>query len=106
MTAATYAPSCFNKQSWRFLVVINDEELAKAHEALSSANYWFKKPPFVVAAATNPYLGCQLSYRQDYAFSDCGLATENLMLQAIKEGLYAHTIAGFNPLKVKKIRYP
>jgi hypothetical protein len=27
MTAATYAPSCFNNQPWRFLVVSRDREL-------------------------------------------------------------------------------
>jgi nitroreductase len=47
-------------------------------------------------------LGCQLNDRRDYAFFDCGLATENLVLQAVKEGLYAHPIAGFNPLAVKE----
>jgi hypothetical protein len=25
MTAATYAPSCFNYQSWRFIVVLDEE---------------------------------------------------------------------------------
>ena len=27
MTAATYAPSCFNNQPWRFLVVSRDRQL-------------------------------------------------------------------------------
>ena len=102
MTAATYAPSCFNNQSWRFLVVLNEEELCKIHEALPDANYWVKKASMVVAVATKPDLDCQLSDRRDYALFDCGLATENLVLQAVKEGLYAHPIAGFNPLKVKE----
>jgi nitroreductase len=102
MTAATYAPSCFNNQSWRFLVVTDDEGLSKVHEALSSGNYWVKKAPLVVVVATKPDLGCQLSDRRDYALFDCGLATENLMLQAFKEGIYAHAIAGFDPFKIKE----
>ena len=36
MTAATYAPSCFNNQSWRFVVVKEDEPLKKLHNTLSS----------------------------------------------------------------------
>ena len=102
MTAATYAPSCFNKQSWRFLVVLDEEDLGKIHETLPDANYWVKKAPMVVAVATRHDLDCQLSDRRDYALFDCGLATENLVLQAFKEGLYAHPIAGFDPFKVKE----
>jgi nitroreductase len=102
MTAATYAPSCFNNQSWRFLVATDDGALEKVHGALSGGNYWVKKASVVVVVATKPDIDCQLSDRRDYAFFDCGLATENLMLQSFKEGLYAHAIAGFDPLKVKE----
>ena len=102
MTAATFAPSCFNKQPWRFLVVSNRKDLDKIHEALPDANYWVKKAPMVVVVATRLDLDCQLSDRRDYAFFDCGLATGNLVLQSLREGLYAHPIAGFDPLKVKK----
>ena len=102
MTAATYAPSCFNNQSWRFLVVSDAPGLALIHEALTDANYWVKKSPLIVAIATKPDLDFQLSDRRDYDFFDCGMAAENLMLQAFKEGLYAHALAGFDPLTVKK----
>lgn len=101
MTAATYAPSCFNNQSWRFLVVTEDEALDKIHDALTSANYWVKKAPAVVIVATKPEFGCRLNDNRDYALFDCGLATENLMLQGFKEGLYAHALAGFDPFKIK-----
>lgn len=101
MTAATYAPSCFNNQSWRFLVATSHDALEKIHPALPDANYWVKKAPMVVAVLTKLTLDCQLSDRRDYALFDCGLATENLMLQAFKEGLFAHAIAGFDPVKIK-----
>ena len=101
MTAATFAPSCFNNQSWRFLVVTDDEALKKIHEALSDGNYWVKRAPAVVVVTTKPEFDCRLSDRRDYALFDCGLATENLMLQGFKEGLYAHAIAGFDPVKIK-----
>jgi nitroreductase len=83
-------------------VVAKEEELNKIHATLPDANYWVKKAPMVVVVATRLDLGCQLNDRRDYAFFDCGLATENLVLQAVKEGLYAHPIAGFNPLAVKE----
>lgn len=101
MKAATWAPSCFNNQSWRFLVVTEEAALKKVHEALSGGNYWIKNGPAVVVVATQLDFGCRLSDRRDYALFDCGLATENLMLQGFKEGLYAHAVAGFDPLKIK-----
>ena len=70
MTAATYAPSCFNNQSWRFVVVKKDGFLKKLHDALSSGNYWMKNAPVIVIAATKHELGCQLTDRRDYAFFD------------------------------------
>lgn len=101
MAAATLAPSCFNNQSWRFLVVTEEQALARVHEALSGGNYWVKTAPAVVVVATRLEFGCRLSDRRDYALFDCGLAAENLMLQGFKEGLYAHAIAGFDPIKIK-----
>jgi glutaredoxin-dependent peroxiredoxin len=101
MTAATFAPSCFNNQSWRFLVVKDDEALKKIHDSLSDGNYWVKNAPAVVVVATKLEFGCRSSDRRDYALFDCGLATENIMLQGFKEGLYAHAIAGFDPFKIK-----
>lgn len=103
LTAACYAPSCFNNQSWRLLVAESDTALAAVRQALSSGNYWMKKAPVVVVVATRPDLDCQLSDRRDYTLFDCGLAVENLMLQAFHEGLLAHAIAGFDPLKVKAV---
>jgi nitroreductase len=101
MAAATFAPSCFNNQSWRFLVATDDEALKKIHDTLPDANYWFKRAPAVVVVATRLEFGCRLNDRRDYALFDCGLATENLMLQGFKEGLYVHAIAGFDPFKIK-----
>ena len=102
MTAATYAPSCFNNQSWRFLVAKDDESLKKIRGTMSDGNYWAKKAPAVAIVATQQEFACQLNDQRDYALFDCGLAVENLLLQALKEGIYAHPIAGYDPLKVKE----
>ena len=102
MTAATFEPSCFNNQSWRFLVATNDDALTKMHAALAGANYWAKRAPVILAVVTKPDLDCQLSDRRDYAFFDCGLAVESMILQGMKEGIIAHPMAGFDPLKVKE----
>lgn len=102
MTAATYAPSCFNSQPWRFMVVKSPENLEKLHESLTGGNYWAKKAPVIVVVATKTSFDAKLSDNREYALYGCGLAAQNLQLQATKEGLYAHPMAGFDPLIVKK----
>lgn len=100
--AATYAPSCFNSQPWRLMFVTDEQRLEKLHGALSGGNYWAKKAPLMVVVATKLDLDARLSDGRDYALFGCGLATENLLLQAFAEGLYAHPMAGFDPLIVKE----
>jgi nitroreductase len=102
MTAATYAPSCFNSQPWRFLVVNQEKELAVVKDNLSGGNYWAKKAPVIVLVCTKPEIDCQLSDRRDYAFFSTGLAVENLILQATTEGLIAHPVAGYKPVALKE----
>ena len=102
LTAATYAPSCFNSQPWRFVVVSSKEKLEVVRGYLSSGNYWAKKAPVVILAATKADLDCQLSDGRDYAFFDLGQAVQSMILQAAKEGLVAHPIAGFKPVEIKR----
>lgn len=52
MTAATYAPSCFNSRSWGFMVINEPETLPKAKEALTDGNYLAKKAPVLVVGVT------------------------------------------------------
>jgi nitroreductase len=102
MTAATYAPSCFNSQPWRFMVVDQQPELEKIHASLTGGNYWARTAPLIVVVATKPSFDAVLSDNREYALYGCGLAAMNLVLQATKEGLYAHPMAGFDPLVVKE----
>ena len=102
MRAATYAPSCFNNQPWRFVVLTGEEELAKAKDGLSTGNYWAGKAPVIVLAVTRQDLDCRLSQGRDYAYFDLGQAVQSLILQATAEGLIAHPIAGFKPAVIKE----
>ena len=103
MEAATLAPSCFNNQSWRFVVIEDHDQLDRVKEYLSEGNYWAQKTPLIILVATKEDFGCRLSDNRNYALLDIGLASMNLLLQATKEGLYAHPIAGYNPVEIKKI---
>jgi nitroreductase len=100
--AAILAPSCSNKQSWRFLVCSKAESLSAARSALSSGNYWAAKAPVLVIVLTGDALDCELSDDRHYAQFDTGMAAMNLMLQATREGLYAHPMAGFDPLVLRE----
>lgn len=100
-TAATMAPSCSNKQPWRFMIASEGEALEKAREALLGGNYWAKKAPVLVVVTTRDSLDCQLNDDRNYAQFDVGMACFGLMLQATREGLYAHPMAGFDPEKLR-----
>jgi nitroreductase len=99
--AATFAPSCYNNQPWRFVAVRDPAILDAVKAQLSEGNVWAKTAPLIILACTKPSLDCRLDEGRDYSFFDLGLATMNLMLQADHEGLVAHPIAGFNPKKTK-----
>jgi glutaredoxin-dependent peroxiredoxin len=101
LTAAHLAPSCQNKQGWRF-VAITGEALAGFRELLPGGNKWATSAPLIVAGATKPSLDCRLEEGRDYANFDLGMAVMNLMLQATREGLVAHPIAGYPPVKVRE----
>ena len=103
MTAATYAPSCSNKQPWRFIVANNEEARAKVHEGLLGGNYWAKKAPMFILAATKPDLDCNLKDRREYALFDLGQAVMSLQYQAVHEGLIAHPMAGFKDTALKEL---
>jgi nitroreductase len=103
LAAAHLAPSCFNNQPWQFVVYRSDEELASVHDALDKGNHWARKSAFIVAVVTDPDDDCRLNDRRDYALFDTGMAVENMMLQAVHEGLLAHPMAGFDPSLVKEI---
>lgn len=100
--AAILAPSCNNKQSWRFVVFTEGEAIKNAREALLGGNYWAKKAPVLVAVLTSDPLDCQLTDDRNYAQFDTGMAVMNLMLQATREGLYAHPMAGFDPVVLRE----
>jgi len=100
MEAARLTPSCGNKQPWRFLVLTDESALQKGFKALSGGNYWAKHCAFLVFGITKKDLDCQMPDGREYAHFDTGMAVENMMLQAVREGLIAHPMAGYNPSTV------
>ncbi|MCF7876607.1 nitroreductase family protein [Candidatus Bipolaricaulota bacterium] len=101
--AAHLAPSCFNNQPWRFVLVEESAKLDRIKEALPGGNYWVKKAPLIIAVVSRQELDCELSHGRIYYKFDCGLAVENLLLQATEMGLVAHPIAGFDPEVTREV---
>jgi len=101
LEAATLAPSCSNNQPWRIIAVAG-ETLPALREALTESNKWATRAPLIVVFATKPSLDCRLDAGRDYAYFDLGQAAMALQLQATREGLYAHPIAGYSPARAAK----
>jgi nitroreductase len=94
--AARWAPSSGNTQPWRFVVVDAPEALARAHTALKPGNLtWAGRAPLLLLVCANPEDDGAINGQPLYLF-DCGLATENLLLQGIAEGLVVHPMAGWD----------
>ena len=103
LRAAHLAPSCFNSQPWRFIVVDDGNLLDEIKGAMPGGNYWTQPAPVIIAVTSHRDLDCKLSDGRDYFFLGCGMALGNLMIQATQMGLIAHPIAGFNPVKTKEL---
>ncbi len=104
LEAARVAPSSFNEQPWRFLVFeeIDRDALAQARSCLAEGNEWAKKAPLLllsVAAERWQKSGSPNRHAQH----DVGLASENLALQAIAEGLVVHFMAGFDAKHAREL---
>lgn len=97
LEAARWAPSSFNDQPRFFLVFDGSDPVAleKARACLVPGNAWALKAPVLllsVARETFAYNGKPNRHGQH----DTGLATENLLLEAVELGLVAHAMAGFD----------
>ncbi len=96
--AARWAPSAYNEQPWRFIAATKDDsyDYTKMLSCLVDANQaWAKAAPLLLI----------LVVKRDFDFNgkpnrwaqhDCGLALENLLLEAVELGLAAHPMAGFS----------
>lgn len=100
--AASLAPSCFNKQPWRYVAVHDRGILAQVHQALARGNEWAEDASMLIAVCSQRELDCVLGDREYYLF-DTGMATAFLILRATELGLVAHPFAGFKPKKTGEI---
>ena len=93
MDAARWSPSCFNAQPWRFFTSTQDT-FAEFLDLLVDANQAWAKDASVLG-----FLVAQKNFEHngkanDHARFDCGAAWMSMSLQARKEGLHTHGMAG------------
>ncbi len=101
-TCAGLAPSCFNKQPWRFVFVRSPESLRALRDAINKGNEWTFASSLIAALYTRTDLDCVVKERE-YALFDTGMAAAFFILRATELGLVAHPIAGFDEAKARDI---
>ena len=65
-SAASLAPSCFNKQPWRFVFVYGREALSQLHPALSKGNEWAREASLIIAVFSKKELDCVMKDGREY----------------------------------------
>ena len=97
LEAARWAPSCFNEQPWRYLVFDNSnvEALHRARACLIGFNSWAHKAPVLMLSVARDSFTSNGNPNR-HAQHDVGLASQNLVLEAVHQGLAAHQMGGFD----------
>ncbi len=98
LEAARWAPSSFNEQPWRFIIARreNTDAFERMLRCLKEGNQtWAQKSPVLLISVAKTYFGDDPAQANRHAFHDVGLATSQLVLQALDHGLYVHQMAGF-----------
>lgn len=99
---ASIAPSCGNKQPWRYVFVHDKKVLNELFTVLSEGNKWVEKASMIIGVFSKPESDCMIGERHYYLF-DTGMATAFIILRATELGLVAHPIAGFKETQAKEI---
>lgn len=100
---AQLAPSCMNKQPWKFIFVHEKELLTQLqNESLTRGNAWAKAASLIIAVFSKKDMDCVIGDREYFLF-DTGMATAFMILYLTEQGLVAHPIAGYNPERAKKL---
>jgi nitroreductase len=97
LEAARWAPSSFNDQPRYFLVFdgSNPDDLERARACLVPGNAWAIRAPMLMLSVAREAFE-RNGKPNRHGQHDTGLATENLLLQAVELGLVTHAMAGFD----------
>lgn len=90
--AARCAPSSRNSQPWRFVVIRQGTRRTAINDDLVAwGTPWAAEAPVLIAVVADVTKGT-IHCGSNYALFDCGLAVQNVLLQASSLGLAAHPV--------------
>jgi nitroreductase len=101
--AARWAPSGGNKQPWNFLFATQEDAEAHARlgATLNEGNIiWAQHAPVLILVVAKLY---EYAGKEQFSFYDVGMASGNLMAQAIALGLTTHQMGGFDADKARRL---
>ena len=105
LEAARWAPSSYNEQPWFFLVArkMDPSEFAKLLGCLVEANQAWAKAASVLMISVVKRTFDHNGKPNRCALHDVGLASENMVLEAVAQGLAAHGMAGIEMEKIREL---
>ena len=101
LEAARRAPSSWNNQPARYVVVDAKASLQRVYQGLHRANYWAEKAPALLIQVARP-ADDDVVGSQPYYLFDCGLAMMSLLLQAQRLDIDSHMMIGFDEEEVRQ----
>jgi nitroreductase len=103
LEAARSAPSSYNLQPWRFAWELRGAAaFARILGVLDPGNtLWAQDAGALVVGCA--VLGGRGGAANGWAEHDLGLATSQLVLQAVSSGLAAHTMGGFDAVALRRV---
>lgn len=111
LEAARMAPSACNAQPWKFIAVTDKELLSRIADAASAKllgmnTFIGQAPVIIVIVREKPNFSSKVGgtiKSKDYSLIDIGIATENICLQALAEGLGTCIIGWFDEGRLRSI---
>jgi nitroreductase len=103
LQAARCAPSSHNSQPWYFIVVTNGAGREEINQNLAESGVdWAAQAPVLLAVVFNSSEGSRQN-GLNYGLFDCGLAVQNILLQATGMNLAAHPVNYFDPQTMRRV---
>lgn len=84
LRAAMNAPTAVNKQEWRFVVLTDREKIDRVTQLQPYCKMMLQAQAAIIVSAD-----LTQAHKEGFAYLDCGAAIENLLLEAVHQGLGA-----------------
>jgi nitroreductase len=102
LEAASFAPSCFNEQPWRFILADTEDKKHKICSLLYDGNKrWACSAPVLLLLLSYKYFDSNSKDNYWHMF-DTGTAWGYLSLEAWRRGLVVHAMGGFSRKRTRE----